>query len=84
MKAEIDEIGCLRVSAETALESYALGAWWKDYDRADAERQSTLMINIKTMEEASPKLSKCNHQLRAEGKPYPRTCAECGLGPCRA
>lgn len=26
---------------------------------------------------------KCTQILRAAGKPYPRTCAECGLGPCR-
>lgn len=26
----------------------------------------------------------CQQQLRAEGKPYPRTCADCGLGPCYA
>lgn len=25
---------------------------------------------------------KCNHDLRSRGLPYPRTCAECGLGPC--
>lgn len=24
----------------------------------------------------------CNEQLRAEGLPYPRTCADCKLGPC--
>jgi len=24
----------------------------------------------------------CNNQLRTEGKPYPRTCKVCGLGPC--
>lgn len=25
----------------------------------------------------------CQQELRAIGKPYPRTCQECGLGPCR-
>jgi len=25
----------------------------------------------------------CSESLRLEGKPYPRTCAVCGLGPCR-
>lgn len=25
----------------------------------------------------------CNELLRANGKPYPRTCRECGLGPCK-
>lgn len=24
----------------------------------------------------------CTHTLRDQGKPYPRTCSECGLGPC--
>lgn len=24
----------------------------------------------------------CQQVLRAEGKAYPRTCADCGLGPC--
>lgn len=24
----------------------------------------------------------CQKQLMKEGKSYPRTCAECGLGPC--
>lgn len=27
--------------------------------------------------------SRCTQDLRAAGKAYPRTCAECGLGPCR-
>ncbi|WP_421883179.1 NADAR family protein [Methylibium sp.] len=26
---------------------------------------------------------RCTEKLRAAGKAYPRTCAECGLGPCR-
>jgi hypothetical protein len=25
----------------------------------------------------------CNKQLQCKGKAYPRTCDECGLGPCR-
>jgi hypothetical protein len=25
----------------------------------------------------------CNHDLQAEGRPYPRTCADCGIGPCK-
>jgi hypothetical protein len=25
----------------------------------------------------------CQQTLRAEGKAYPRTCQECGLGPCK-
>ena len=31
MKAEIDDRGCLTITAETELESYALGCWSKDY-----------------------------------------------------
>ncbi len=26
----------------------------------------------------------CTHKLQAQGVAYPRTCAECGLGPCKA
>jgi len=26
--------------------------------------------------------STCNDALRLQGKPYPRTCKKCGLGPC--
>lgn len=26
---------------------------------------------------------KCSEWLRAKGEPYPRTCAQCGLGPCQ-
>lgn len=28
-------------------------------------------------------MNDCQQALRKEGKPYPRTCAKCGLGPCR-
>lgn len=27
-------------------------------------------------------MSTCNKTLMAQNKPYPRTCAKCGLGPC--
>lgn len=25
----------------------------------------------------------CQQELRAAGQPYPRTCQDCGLGPCK-
>lgn len=25
----------------------------------------------------------CQQELRRQGKPYPRTCQDCGLGPCK-
>lgn len=28
-------------------------------------------------------MTECQQDLRAEGKPYPRTCQLCGLGPCK-
>ena len=28
-------------------------------------------------------LNTCSELLRLAGKPYPRTCSECGLGPCK-
>jgi hypothetical protein len=30
-----------------------------------------------------PTLSRCARVLRQQGKAYPRTCPECGLGPCK-
>lgn len=27
-------------------------------------------------------MSECNKVLQAQDRPYPRTCAHCGLGPC--
>lgn len=27
--------------------------------------------------------ARCSRALRAQGKPSPRTCQECGLGPCK-
>lgn len=27
-------------------------------------------------------MSECNKVLQVQGKPYPRTCAHCGFGPC--
>ena len=44
MKATIDEAGCLRVTAETALESYALGAWSSAYFGPDGNGASTLVV----------------------------------------
>lgn len=34
--------------------------------------------------EQGPHLQNCTKKLQTAGKAYPRTCAECGLGPCRA
>jgi hypothetical protein len=31
----------------------------------------------------STAVANCQLMLRATGKPYPRTCEECGLGPCK-
>ena len=31
-----------------------------------------------------PSYPKCTKTLQAQGLVYPRTCAECGIGPCRA
>lgn len=29
-------------------------------------------------------MTECNNDLMNTGRPYPRTCARCGLGPCNA
>jgi hypothetical protein len=39
------------------------------------------VLKPKPEEDAFPR---CTYRLRAQGKAYPRTCQECGLGPCRA
>ena len=28
-------------------------------------------------------MAECQKDLMQQGKPYPRTCAKCGLGPCK-
>lgn len=34
--------------------------------------------------ERGPQLNTCTKRLQEAGKPYPRSCVVCGLGPCRA
>jgi hypothetical protein len=90
VRATIDETGCLRVTAETALESYALGAWSSAYLKNEGgDGQSWLVVeNVRVSPpqttEQGPHLANCTKKLQAAGKAYPRTCPECGLGPCRA
>jgi hypothetical protein len=36
------------------------------------------------LSERTNQLKRCTKKLQAQGMAYPRTCAECGLGPCRA
>lgn len=31
----------------------------------------------------APPPPQCIEQLKSQGKPYPRTCSICGLGPCQ-
>jgi hypothetical protein len=81
MKATIDERGCLHVEPESALESFALGQWWKGFEAAGELRSSTLRVGQSSKPPERP--ANCTYRLREEGKPYPRTCAECGLGPCK-
>lgn len=37
----------------------------------------------KEREPKSETATRCQQRLMAHGKPYPRTCEVCGLGPCR-
>lgn len=34
-------------------------------------------------DENPPETTFCSDELRKQGKPYPRTCKACGLGPCK-
>ena len=45
MKTTIDEAGCLIITAETSLESYALTKWGQGYFVDDAVRISSIMLN---------------------------------------
>ena len=38
---------------------------------------------VRPMSDAPKIYSRCSNTLRLLGKPYPRTCQECGLGPCK-
>jgi hypothetical protein len=44
---------------------------------------STLAASIDQLGRRMNDYPKCNLRLRKLGHPYPRTCAECGLGPCK-
>ena len=48
---------------------------------ADALRMLVQMLGDTT---TGPMYPRCTKRLQAQGVAYPRTCAECGLGPCKA
>lgn len=85
MKASIDETGTLFVTAETPLESYALKTWFSGYNRPAGEQTSALSVEttVVVSDPSSGYLDRCNKNLADQHMPYPRTCAECGLGPCK-
>lgn len=41
-------------------------------------------LNVKLFEPITESFPNCTNKLQAKGLPYPRTCRECGLGPCKA
>ena len=54
-------------------------------DKAPARRASRNCSRrrwFSTLAARPPEYPRCTHVLREAGKPYPRTCQECGLGPC--
>lgn len=69
MQVTIDETGCLRVMAESPLESYALNSWFSNYRPADDDGKSTLLIefcppdqNDKSRQKID--LTNCSNQFR--------------------
>jgi hypothetical protein len=50
-------------------------AQWMPYQTGQAAKQA---------QPAANDFARCTKKLQAAGAAYPRTCAECGLGPCRA
>jgi hypothetical protein len=72
VRATIDETGCLRVTAETALESYALGAWSSAYFKNEGgDGQSRLVVeNVRVSPpqttEQGPHLANCTKKPQAD------------------
>lgn len=63
---------------------YAFKKLWFDSLKAAAKEHEAV---LKALDELSEKwgvreVAECSTALRYDGKPYPRTCAVCGLGPC--
>lgn len=52
--------------------------------RKDAIPEQALLSQAPIHTITVEQVTRCNHCLREAGKPYPRTCQECGLGPCKA
>ena len=48
---------------------------------ADGLRMLVQMLGDTT---TGPMYPRCTKRLQAQGVAYPRTCQECGLGPCKA
>lgn len=84
MKAELLADGTLAVSAESELECFALDAWFKNYNPRNPERFQSILQIVVVRDEARAAYARCRVVLHKQGKPSPRTCAECGLGPCKA
>lgn len=52
-----------------------LATWWEEHQARDEARMRTSpTLNL---------LGVCSEAMREAGKPYPRTCLVCGLGPCQ-
>lgn len=49
----------------------------------EAAKTSGHTIHPGTLPKGIPADSRCMQDLRALNRPYPRTCEECGLGPCK-
>jgi hypothetical protein len=60
---------------------------WQNAGGLDARPILDAADQLRSLADAAPKQeqwpSNCNKRLQADGESYPRTCAKCGLGPCR-
>ena len=74
-----DEI--IKMARDSGMELYGLGK-----DRARFVHHLEAFANLVAAKAlAQPEQdSTCSITLRLQGKPYPRTCKKCGLGPCIA
>lgn len=68
----------------SALESWAMNQSSRMADYLLQDLQDCMEVLEKIVLEPRPDVqdSTCNQTLQLQGKPYPRTCKKCGLGPC--
>ena len=76
---EINKVGAAITALRQALEQADEPVKWQDTRKTwiDVPLENVLKEKREWVSEST-----CSETLRFQGKPYPRTCKKCGLGPC--